>query len=174
MKKQYLIYGGIGLAVLLALYLATKKEEQTEVETSEESTDVQQGSDKTEKQIKLDPSLAQILSQPNWASVMTNKNVYTKVSDAKLRNNEFVNDGMISNLYGTIYKEGTLVGSVVGGFLDTGGAINPITKSRYKWFKVKLTDAVYKEIQKQKNFLTKDVFKPANVYKFIREDVIKL
>ena len=176
MKKHYLIYGGIGVALLVALYFATKSESQTttEEQPTDNGGDVQQGSDKTKEQINLDPTLAQILSQSNWSSQMFNKNIYTKIADAKLRDNELVNDGIISNLYGTIPNAGTLVGSVVGGYLDTGGGINPITKTRYKWFKVKITDSVYKDIQKQKSFLTRDLFKPTNVYKFIREDVIKL
>jgi hypothetical protein len=174
MKKEYLIYGGLGVVVLIALYYATK--DTPDAETIEEETEgeVQQGSDKSKEQIKLDPNLANIFNSKTWNKDIVGKKVYSKISDIKLRDNEVVNDGIINNIYGVVSKPNTLIGEVVAGYLDRGGAINPETKTKFKWVKIKLTDAVYKEVQSQKSFLTKDLFGMPNVYKYVREDVIKL
>lgn len=174
MKREYLIYGGLGVVVLIALYYATKDDSVQEDLVEGESTDIQQGSDKTKEQIKLDPTLANIFKSTTWNKDIIGKNVFSKISDVKLRDNELVNDGIVNNIYGVVSKADTNLGSVVGAYLDKGGAINPETKTKFKWVKIKLTDAVYNEIQKQKSFLTRDLFKMPNVYKYVREDVIKL
>jgi hypothetical protein len=174
MKKEYLMYGGLGVVVLIALYYATKDNSVQEDSIEVEPSDIQQGSDKTKEQVKLDPSLANIFKSTTWNKDIIGKNVFSKISDIKLRDNELVNDGIINNIYGVVSKPNTNLGNVVGAYLDRGGAINPETKTKYKWVKIKLTDAVYNEVQKQKSFLTKDLFKMPNVYKFVREDVIKL
>ena len=105
----------------------------------------------------------------------------------EVRNSEYINDGKISNLYGTVPKKGTLLGVVQGVYLENtkggllgitkgdGKATNPVTKKPYNWVKIKLADAVYNDIQKnQRNFITRDLFKTPNVYVFVREDAIKL
>lgn len=174
MKKEYLIYGGLGLVVLVALYYATKETSIEETLEEETEGEVQQGSDKTKEQVKLDPNLANVLNSKTWNIDIVGKKVYSKISDIKLRDNEVVNDGIINNIYGIVSKPNTLIGEVVAGYLDRGGAINPETKTKFKWVKVKLTDSVYKEVQSQKNFLMKDLFGMPSVYKYVREDVIKL
>jgi hypothetical protein len=176
MKKEYLIYGGLGVVVLIALYYATKDTPKGDTSEDEGQTvsDIEQGSDKTKEQIKLDPALANIFKSPTWNKDIIGKKVYSKIADIKLRDNELVNDGLINNIYGVVSKAGTYLGDVVGAYYDRGGAINPESKVKYKWVKIKLTDAVYKEVQSEKSFLTKDLFKIPNVYKYVREDVIKL
>lgn len=176
MNKKYLIYGGIGVVVLIAVYYATKSPAQPitdEASTSE--GDPETGKDKTKEQITIDPKLASITQEKNWVKNIKGKNIYSKLDNVKLRKTEVVNDGVINNLYGTVDKSGTLIGVAVSAYLDKGKATNPITKAPYNWIQIKLADSVYKDIQKnQRNFATRDLFKAPNVYVFVREDVIKL
>jgi len=174
MKREYLIYGGLGVVVLIALYYATKDNSIQDDSVEVKSSDIQQGSDKTKEQVKLDPNLANVFKSKTWNKDIVGKKVYSKIAEIKLRDSIKVNDGLINNIYGVVSKPNTLIGEVVAGYLDIGGAINPETKTKFKWVKIKLTDAVYKEVQSQKSFLTKDLFGMPNVYKYVREDVIKL
>jgi hypothetical protein len=176
MNKKYLIYGAVGVVVLIAIYYATKSPDQpTNDEGIPSEDEPTSSSDKTKEQITIDPKLASITQQKNWVKNVIGKSVYSKLDNVKLRKNEFVNDGLINNLYGEVEKKDTLLGVVKGAYLDKGKATNPATKSPYNWFQIKLSDAVYEDIQKnQKNFATRDLFKAPNVYVFVREDVIKL
>lgn len=176
MNKKYLIYGAVGVVVLIAVYYATKSPEQPTTDEGIPSEDEPTSStDKTKEQTTIDPKLATITQQKNWLKNVIGKNVYSKLDNVKLRTSEVVNDGLINNLYGSVDKGGTLLGVVTTAYLDKGRATNPATKAPYNWFQIKLSDAVYEDIQKnQKNFATRDLFKAPNVYAFVREDVIKL
>jgi hypothetical protein len=176
MNKKYLIYGSIGVVILIAIYYATKSPETPIAdEDIVEEGDPTTSKEKTKEQTTLDPKLATIIQDKNWVKNIIGKSVYSKLDNVKLRKNEFVNDGLINNLYGEVEKKDTLLGVVKGAFLDKGKATNPATKSPYNWFQIKLADSVYNDIQKnQKNFATRDLFKAPNVYVFVREDVIKL
>ena len=177
MNKKYLIYGSIGVVVLIAIYYATKSPDSptTDEETTSSEGEPTSGTDKTKEQTTIDTKLASITQQKNWVKNLIGKSVYSKLDNVKLRKTEVVNDGLINNLYGTVDKNGTLLGSVVAAYLDKGKATNPVTKSPYNWMQIKLADAVYNDIQKnQRNFATRDLFKAPNVYVFVREDVIKL
>lgn len=176
MNKKYLIYSAVGVVVLIAVYYATKSPDKP---TTDEGTPSEgepaTSSDKSKEQVTIDPKLASITQQKNWVKTLLGKKVYSKLDNVKLRKSEVVNDGLINNLYGTVDKNGTLLGVVSGAYLDKGGATNPVTKTTYNWLQIKLDDAVYNEIQKnQRNFATRDLFKAPNVYAYVREDVIKL
>jgi hypothetical protein len=177
MNKKYLIYGSIGVVVLIALYYATKSPNKpiTDEENVESEGDPTTSKDKTKEQTTLDPKLASITQEKNWVKNIKGKNIYSKLDNVKLRKNEYVNDGIINNLYGTVDNNGTLLGVAVGAYLDRGKATNPVTKAPYNWLQIKLADSVYNDIQKnQRNFATRDLFKAPNIYVFVREDVIKL
>lgn len=177
MNKKYLIYGGIGVVVLIAVYYATKSTKQptTDEEGIASEDKPTSSTDKTKEQTTIDPKLATIKQQKNWLKNVIGKNVYSKLDNVKLRTSEVVNDGLINNLYGSVDKSGTLLGVVTTAYLDKGRATNLATKAPYNWFQIKLSDGVYDDIQKnQKNFATRDLFKAPNVYAFVREDVIKL
>jgi hypothetical protein len=176
MNKKYLIYGAVGVVVLIAVYYATKTPDSP---TTDEGTPSEgeptSSTDKTKEQITIDPKLASITQQKNWVKSLLGKSVYSKLDNVKLRKTEVVNDGLVNNLYGMVDKRDTLLGVVKGAYLDKGGATNPATKKTFNWLQIKLDDAVYNDIQKnQKNFATRDLFKAPNVYVFVREDVIKL
>jgi hypothetical protein len=188
MNKRYLLYGGVGVVILIAIYYATKSPDVPILDddvVDESSSTTSTG--KTQEQITLDPKLVSLMQQKDWIKTINGKNIYSKLDNVKVRNSEYINDGKISNLYGTVPKKGTLLGVVQGVFLENtkGGllgiikgdskATNPVTKKPYNWVKIKLADAVYNDIQKnQRNFITRDLFKNPNVYVFVREDAIKL
>jgi hypothetical protein len=176
MNKKYLIYGSIGVVVLVAIYYATKSPETPIAdEDIVEEGDPTTSKEKTKEQTTLDPKLATIIQDKNWVKNIKGKSIYSKLDNVKLRKTEVVNDGVINNLYGTVDKNGTLLGVAVSAYLDKGKATNPVTKAPYNWIQIKLADGVYNDIQKnQRNFATRDLFKAPNVYVFVREDVIKL
>jgi hypothetical protein len=178
MNKKYLIYGSIGVVVLIAIYYATKSPDTPIIDgVEDDSSEGEPSSDKTKskEQITIDPKLASLTLEKNWAKTIKGKNIYSKLDNVKLRKTEYVNDGVINNLYGTVDKKGTLLGVAEGVYLDYGKATNPATKTRYNWIRVQLNNTVYNEIQKnQRNFATRDLLKVPKVYVFVREDAIKL
>ncbi len=164
MRKEtiYKIVGvgfAIGLAAFIVLY---KKPDDGD----------SNGQDEPQPQTKPDLKLDVKIREGNTKGLV----VKTKVNNAKLRTDYYVNDGTINNLYGQVPLIDTIVGEIVTNPInDKGGAMNPNTKQYWKWLGVKITDGLYKEIQdNQRNFFTRDTFKKIPNILYIREDVIKL
>jgi hypothetical protein len=87
-----------------------------------------------------------------------------------------VNDGVINNLYGEVPKYNTEIGVVLDKpYDDQNKQINPATQQVYKWLKVKITQAVYDEIQdNQRGWWTRDRIRKVPFQLFVREDTVKV
>jgi hypothetical protein len=179
MNKKYLIYGGIGVVVLIAIYYATKSPDQPITDEGDFSSEDESTSNTeiTKEQRALDPKVKEVIklkeAEDKKPYVKTiGKNVYTKVNNVKLRKKPYVNNGTINNIYGEVAKKDTLIGTIGFSVLDREGVINPSTNKVFNWFQIYMSTPVFDDIQKnQKNFLTRQIVKPIV---FVREDVIKL
>jgi hypothetical protein len=179
MNKKYLIYGGIGVVVLIAVYFATKSPDAPTTDEGSTEGDTPSNDGITKEQKAMDEKLVNTIkfAKPkNKTDVIKSfygKNVYTKVDNVKLRKEPYVNNGTLNNIFGTIAKKDVLIGTIGSSYLDREDTINPSTNQVYNWFQIKLSDAVYNDINKnQKNFLTKQFSNVAMPY--VREDVIRL
>lgn len=179
MNKKYLIYGGIGIVVLIAVYFVTKSSDAPTTDEGSTEGDTKSNTGISEEQKAMDEKLVNAIkfAQPkNKTDVLKsfyNKKIYTKVDNVKLRKKPYVNNGTINNIFGEIAKKDTLIGTIGLSYLDSEDTINPSTNKVYNWFQIKLSDVVYNDINKnQKNFLTKQFINLAMPY--VREDVIKL
>lgn len=164
MRKE-IIYKivGVGFAIGLAAFIVLYKKPDNGDNN---------GQDEPQPQTKPDLKLDVKIREGNTKGLV----VKSKVNNAKLRTDYYVNDGTINNLYGQVPLIDTIVGEIVTNPInDKGGAMNPNTKQYWKWLGVKITDGIYKEIQdNQRNFFTRDTFKKIPNILYIREDVIKL
>jgi hypothetical protein len=155
-QRNWLI--GIGaLGVLTALYFITKPKGDD---------------DKEGDQSKPNPALDKAIKTGQTKDIP----VRSKVSNVKLRTEYKVNDGVINNLYGEVPKYNTEIGVVLDKpYDDQNKQINPATKQVYKWLKVKITQAVYDEIQdNQRGFWTRDKVRKVPFQLFVREDTVKV
>jgi hypothetical protein len=156
-QRNWLI--GIGaVSVLTALYIVTKPKGDDD--------------DKEGDQSKPNPALDKLIQTGQTTGI----SVRSKVSNAKLRTEYKVNDGKINNLYGEVPTFNTEIGVVLDKpYDDQNKQINPATKQVYKWLKVKITQAVYDEIQdNQRGFWTRDKVRKVPFQLFVREDTVKV
>jgi hypothetical protein len=165
MKRTWIYIGtGIGVmsATLLVLVLANKKKGST--------TDNKEGD--TEPQEKPDPKLqAAIIT-----SSAIGKKLYTKVDEAKIRTSSAVNNGIMNNIYDTVPKANTYLGTVARVIVGDTKIINPATQKPYVWISFNLDKTLYNNLQKLRSWWDTDLWEnmpPAN-HTWIREDVIKL
>ena len=179
MNKRYFIYGGVGVVILIAIYFATKTPDAPTTDEGSTEGDTPSNDGITKEQKAMDEKLVNAIkfAKPqNKTDVLKSfygKNIYTKVDNVKLRKKPYVNNGTINNIFGEIAKKDTLIGTIGLPFLDSEDTINPSTNKVYNWFQIKLSDAVYNDINKnQKNFLFKQLTNITMPY--VREDLIKL
>ena len=155
-QRNWLI--GIGaLGVLTALYFITKPKGDD---------------DKEGDQSKPNPALDKAIKTGQTKDI----SVRSKVSNVKLRTEYKVNDGVINNLYGEVPKYNTEIGVVLDKpYDDQNQQINPATNKVYKWLKVKITQAVYDDIQdNQRGWWTRDRVRKVPFQLFVREDTVKI
>jgi hypothetical protein len=155
-QRNWLI--GIGaVSVLTALYIITKPKGDD---------------DKEGDQNKPDPVIDKKIKEGETKDMI----VLSKVSNVKLRTEYKVNDGVINNLYGEVPKFNTEIGVVLDKpYDDQNKQINPATGQVYKWLKVKITQAVYDEIQdNQRGWWTRDKVRKVPFQLFVREDTVKV
>jgi hypothetical protein len=155
-QRNWLI--GIGtVSVLTALYIITKPKGDD---------------DKEGDQSKPNPALDKLIQTGQTKGI----SIRSKVSNAKLRTEYKVNDGVINNLYGEVPKFNTEIGEVIDKpYDDQNQQINPATNKVYKWLKVKITQAVYDEIQdNQRGWWTRDRIRKVPFQLFVREDTVKV
>jgi hypothetical protein len=155
-QRNWLI--GIGaLGVLTALYFITKPKGDD---------------DKEGDQSKPNPALDKLIQTGQTKGI----SIRSKVSNAKLRTEYKVNDGVINNLYGEVPKFNTEIGEVIDKpYDDQNQQINPATNKVYKWLKVKITQAVYDDIQdNQRGWWTRDRIRKVPFQLFVREDTVKI
>jgi hypothetical protein len=155
-QRNWLI--GIGaLGVLTALYFITKPKGDD---------------DKEGDQSKPNPALDKLIQTGQTKGI----SIRSKVSNAKLRTEYKVNDGVINNLYGEVPKFNTEIGEVIDKpYDDQNQQINPATNKVYKWLKVKITQAVYDDIQdNQRGWWTRDRIRKVPFQLFVREDTVKV
>ena len=155
-QRNWLI--GIGaLGVLTALYFITKPKGDD---------------DKEGDQSKPNPALDKLIQTGQTKGI----SIRSKVSNAKLRTEYKVNDGVINNLYGEVPKFNTEIGEVIDKpYDDQNQQINPATNKVYKWLKVKITQAVYDDIQdNQRGWWTRDRVRKVPFQLFVREDTVKI
>lgn len=155
-QRNWLI--GIGaVSVLTSLYFITKPKGDD---------------DKEGDQSKPNPALDKVIKTGQTKDI----SVRSKVSNVKLRTEYKVNDGVINNLYGEVPKFNTEIGVVLDKpYDDQNQQINPATGQVYKWLKVKITQAVYDEIQdNQRGWWTRDKVRKVPFQLFVREDTVKI
>ena len=105
---------------------------------------------------------------------MINKPIYTKLDNVKVRNSNYVNNGLIDNVMSTITNRGLLLGNIIQVVEDKGKLKNNDGRV-FKWFRIKPAQVTLDEMNRNKSFFT-HVFLPESTGKqiFVREDTIKL
>lgn len=153
-EKNWFI--GIGVVALVtALYFVTKpKGDKQEEEDSQE---------------KADPKLDKLVKEGK----VVGATLVSKVKNVKLRHQAYVNDGFVNNRYGEAPEANMTIGTVLSTADDLSKNINPATSQPYKWFRIKIADSLYKEIQtNQRNWWTRENIVPSQL--FVREDTVKI
>jgi hypothetical protein len=178
--NKTLIYSSVAVVGAVALYfLLTKKKEKPVTALDTQSSEEETGEVTTstgdvieQEQAILPPNLAEILKQS--AELVTvqlkNKPVYSKVDEINVRDENFVNNGIVNNIISTISNKDTYLGTVISVVEDKGKLKNNQGRV-YKWFKIKPSKEALDDMKKNKGFF--DIM--VNIREiFIREDVIKL
>lgn len=182
-KKLYLYSGLAIVGSLVAYVLITKKktlptssegtgtpdpETNVAVTTTGEVIDIEQ--------TIIPTTLADILKKTSAQATVAliNKPVYTKLDNVKVRNENYVNNGIINNIMSTITNKGMLLGNVIQ-VVDDKGKLKNADGRVWKWFKIKPAQITLDEMNRNKDFLT-HVFLPDSTGKviYVREDVVKL
>jgi hypothetical protein len=181
-KKLYLYSGLAIVGALVAYVLITKKKplssssEGTGTPDPETTVAVTTTGDVIDKnQVVIPTALAEILKKTSAQATVAliNKPVYTKLDSVKVRNSNFVNNGFINNIMSTITNKGTLLGNVIQVVDDKGKLMNPEGKV-YKWFKIKPAQITLDDMNRNKDFLTRNFLPEYKEVIFVREDTIKL
>lgn len=182
-KKLYL-YSGLSIlgAIILYVIITKRKNLTTSSEgsgTPDPETTVavsSTGEVIDQSQVAIPSNLAKILKKTSAEATvdLINKSVYTKLDKVKIRNDRYVNNGIVNNVMSTITNRGTFLGNVIQIVDDKGKLINPQGKV-YKWFKIKPSQVALDDMNRNKDFLT-HTFLPDSTGKeiFVREDAIKL
>ena len=182
-KKLYLYSGLAIVGAIIAYAIITKKktlpnssegtgipdpETDVAVTTTGEVVDIDQ--------VIIPATLVEILNKTSAQATATliNKPVYTKLDNVKVRNEPYVNNGLINNIMSTITNRGTLLGNVIQVVDDKGKLTNPDGRV-YKWFKIKPAQITLDDMNRNKGFLTHN-FLPNTTGKqiYVREDALKL
>jgi hypothetical protein len=182
-KKLYL-YSGLSILGAIILYaIITKKKALTPLLEGSGSAEPEgtvavtsTGEVIDQAQVNIPANLAKILNKTSAEATieLINKPVYTKLDDVKVRNDRFVNNGIINNILSKITNRGTLLGNVIQVVDDKGKLLNPQGKV-YKWFKIKPAQITLDDMNRNKDFLTHTFLANSTGKEiFVREDAIKL
>lgn len=186
-KKLY-IYSGIAIASAIVVYflLTNKKNKNKEVKSTDEQdlvvdvddTVVTDTGDTIDiDQVEIPKTLSDILNKSVFEAnkLLLNKSIYTKLNDVIVRQENYVNNGIINNIESSITNSGFFLGNVTQVVEDKGKMKN-LNGRIYKWLKVKLSDIAITELNKNRPFLSRKLTKEiAPLFSFyVREDTIKL
>jgi hypothetical protein len=180
-KKLYLYSGLAIVGALVAYVIITKKKPPVSSEgtgTPDPETTVAvttTGDVIDQNQVLIPATLAQILKKTSAEATVAliNKPVYTKLDDVKVRNDSYVNNGIVNNIMSTITNKGTLLGNVIQVVEDKGKLTNSEGKV-FKWFKIKPAQITLDDMNRNKAFLTRVFLPESKEVIFVREDTIKL
>jgi hypothetical protein len=183
-KKIYLYSGLSIVGAIIAYVIITRKkpllndasegsgEKDPETNISVSTT----GEVVEQAQVVIPKSLSDILNKTTAQStaLLINKPIYTKLDNVKVRNSNYVNNGIIDNIMSTISSSGFLLGNVIQVVEDKGKLKNNEGRV-YRWFKIKPAQITLDEMNKNKSFLT-HVFLPNSTGReiYVREDTVKL
>ena len=182
-KKLYLYSGLAIVGAIIAYVIITKK---NTLPTSSEGTGIPDpettvavtttGEVIDQNQVDIPATLSEILKKTSAqaSSVLINKPVYTKLDNVKVRSENYVNNGVITNVMSTITNRGTLLGNVIQ-VVDDKGKLQNLDGRVYKWFKIKPAQITLDDMNRNKSFFT-HAFLPDSTGKeiFVREDTLKL
>ncbi len=181
-KKLYLYSGLAIVGAIVAYAIITRKKplnssEGSGVPDPETNVSVTTTGDVVDEEQTIIPvTLADILKKkPSEATIaLINKPVYTKLDNVKVRYDNYVNNGIVSNVMSTITNRGTLLGNVIQ-VVDDKGKLKNSDGRVYKWFKIKPAQITLDDMNRNKSFLT-HVFLPNTTGKeiYVREDTLKL
>jgi hypothetical protein len=182
-QKLYLYSGLAIVGAIIAYAIITKKktlpdssegtgtpdpEPEVAVTTTGEVIDIEQAI--------IPITLVEILKKTSAQATvdLINKPVYTKLDNVKVRNEPYINNGLINNIMSTITNRGTLLGNVIQ-VVDDKGKLTNSDGRVYKWFKIKPAQITLDDMNRNKDFLTHK-FLPNTTGKqiYVREDALKL
>ena len=182
-KKIYL-YSGLAIAGAIIAYVIITQKKSTS-DTSSEGTgtpdpETTVGTTTTGEivdveQINIPKTLTPILNKTSAEATVAliNKPIYTKLDNVKVRNDRYVNNGVVNNIMSTIANRGFLLGNVIQVVDDKGGLKNNDGRV-FKWFKIKPAQITLDEMNRNKAFLMSK-FLPEYIKEiFVREDALKL
>jgi hypothetical protein len=183
-KKLYL-YSGLAIAGAIAVYLViTHKKPATSISSEGSGTPNPEDAVATtttgdvvdQEQVIIPESLVNILNGTSAQATvaLVNKPVRTKLDDVKVRDSNYVNNGLISNVMSTITNRDTLLGNVIQ-IVDDKGLLKNNDGRVLKWFRIKPAQITLDEMNRNKSFFTHK-FLPDSSGKeiYVREDVVKL
>lgn len=159
--KDAVKYGLVGVGVLGLTYLFVALANRSKDDGDAFEPD---------PQAKPDPQLSKAVVEGNTLGMK----IYSKVDGVKIRTQNMVNDGLISNVYDTVPNKDSYMGKIVRIVVGPKDQINPASKRPYNWFSFQLDKAMYQTMQKNRSFLTKDVVEaiPPAHKTWVREDVV--
>jgi hypothetical protein len=182
-KKLYL-YSGLAIVTAVVAYLIITNKKPLENASSEgtglpdESGTIATtttGEIVDQSQVVIPTTLLDVLKKTTAEAnaVLINKPVYTKLDNVKVRNENYVNNGILNNVMSTITNRGTLLGTVIQIKDDKGKLVNSDGRV-YKWFRIKPSQIAFDDMNRNKNFLTR-TFSPEYTKEiYVREDTVKL
>lgn len=183
-KKLYLYSGLAIVGAIIAYVVITKKKplsdnsnEGTGVPDAETNIAVSTtGEVLDQEQVVIPMTLSEILKKTTAeaTTLLINKPIYTKLDNVKVRNSNYVNNGLIDNVMSTITNRGLLLGNVIQVVEDKGKLKNNDGRV-FKWFRIKPAQVTLDEMNRNKSFFT-HVFLPESTGKeiYVREDTVKL
>lgn len=182
-RKLYL-YSGLAIALsVLAYMVITRKKNSEDVVVEEEIVDengnvatTTTGEAVDPEQLIIPKTLSDILNKTSSQATVAliNKPIYTKLDEVKVRNENYVNNGIINNIMSTITNTGTLLGTVIQ-VVDDKGKLKNSEGRILKWFKIKPSQTALDDMNRNKSLLS-HVFLPESTGKqiYVREDAVKL
>ena len=181
-KHIYFYSAGAILLSLGAYFVITRKNNDNGSQGNEVTVDEAKlietptGDTVLNTQLSIPENLAKVFELPITSAVkqLGNKNVYTKLAGVNARTSADVNNGVLTNSYGTIEKQATLIGKVTAIAEDNNKSKN-LQGRTYKWIKVTLSpDAINSINANRTGFLQKKLETSFPYSAYVREDTIML
>lgn len=182
-KKLY-IYSGLAIAGAVVAYMLITKKKTLSTDSSEGSgtPDAETtvavtttGDVVDQTQVIIPSTLTEILKKNSSDATLAliNKPIYTKLDEVKVRNSNFVNNGIVNNVMSTITNRGTNIGNVIQ-ILEDKGKLKNSDGRIYKWFKIKPSQIALDDMNRNKGVFTPNFLPAYNREIFVREDTVKL